>query len=320
MKILVTMRKLAFCLLLLFSFITTSKVFGQNNVIDVKYKYNDDKTVDISYVKHLPGSYYVELTFSMLDNCSNSGVKRVIKSRSGNLVRLKPVDPKKSIGFSYSYNYIYGNPKPKIDEKFQYVLPFKSGKTIDVIETVDLRETRFKGKKEKTWKSFLVERDFADTVCNMRKGVVTKIIDKYDEHPSDDYVYTSAMNSITIEHKDGTFSKYNGLNKDLIFVKLGQEVYPQTPLGVLSKFNNSAYRLYFGVAYLKPVNDKVFKQRTFDDERLLGFLNPFFYTNEGIVQLNNRQTYTSDMNDEVFFKEFSRREKKQYKKHPERFK
>ncbi len=314
------MRKLTSCLLFLLIFIITNKVLAQDNVIEVNHQYNDDKTIDVFYVKRAPGSYYLELTFDELENSSSLGFKGVVTGNRGSLLKLEPINKERNVRFRYRYNYIYGNPKSMIDKDFQYVLPFKSGKTIDVIETVDLRETKFKGKKEKTWKSFLVERDFADTVCNMRKGIVTKIIDKYDEHPSDDYVYTSEMNTITIEHKDGTFSEYKGFNKDLIFVKLGQEVYPQTPLGVLSKFNNSAYRLYFSVVYLKPVNDKFSKQRTFDDERLFGFLNPFFYTKEGVVQLNNRQKYTSDMNDEVFFKEFSRREKKKYKKHPEIFK
>ncbi len=312
------MRILVFYLFLSFVFI--SKIFAQDNVIEISHQYNEDKTVDISYIKHLPGNYYLELTFKKLENCRNSGFKGVVKGRAGKLLRLKPLDEKKGIQFSYRYNYIYGTPNPKINRDFLYVLPFKSGKTIDIVETTDIREMAHESKKEKTWKSFLVRRSSADTVCSMRKGIVIKIVAKYNENRSDDYNYTSKMNTITIEHKDGTFSKYRGFNKDLIFVKLGQTVYPQTPLGVLYRFDNSSYRLYFDVTYRKPVNDSFFKQRTFTDEILLAFLNPYFYTKDGVVKLNHSQKYTVDINNDIYFKEFSRRERRKYKKHPERFK
>ncbi len=305
-------------LLLFCVFFINEVVFAQNNVVDIEYKYNDDNTVEISYVKHLPGSYFLKLTFSKLDNCSNSGFEGIIKGYSGRLLTLRPINVTKSIRFSYNYRYFQGIPNPKVNRDFHYILPFKSGKTIRVSETKSLRG-KMTGKKELTWKSFLVERTSADTVCSMRKGIVTKVVAKYDEVPSDDYSYISQQNSITIEHKDGTFSNYKGLNKDLIFVKLGQTVYPQTPIGVLSRFDKSTYRLYFDITYLKAINSSFFKQRTLDSESLMAFVNPFFYCKRGVVKIIHNKKYTVATNDDVYFKEFTRREKRKYKKHPERF-
>ncbi len=311
------MRKIV--LLLLFCvFFTNEEVFAQNNVVDIECKYNDDNTVEISYVKRLPGSYFLKLTFSKLDNCSDSGFEGVIKGYSGRLLTLRPMNTQKNIKFSYNYRYFPGTPNPKVNRDFHYVLPFKSGKTVCVSETKSLRG-EMTGKKELTWKSYLVERTSADTVCSMRKGIVTKIVAKYDEAPSDAYSYTSQLNSITIEHKDGTFSKYKGLNKDLIFVKLGQTVYPQTPLGILNRFDKSTYRLYFNITYLKALNNYFFKQRTLDSKSMIAFVNPFFYCKRGVVKIIHNKKYTVAMNDDVYFKEFTRREKRKYKKHPERF-
>lgn len=48
-----------------------------------------------------------------------------------------------------------------------------------------------------------------------------------------------------MEHEDGTIAIYNGFKKNLIFVKLGQTVYPQTELGVIEEFNPGVYRADF---------------------------------------------------------------------------
>ncbi|NQX82201.1 MAG: hypothetical protein HRT66_09450 [Flavobacteriaceae bacterium] len=88
---------------------------------------NTDNSVDLSYTKEKPGSYYIELKFTPLSNCYQPGFKRVIKGYSDRLMKLKPADPNKGISFSYTYNYMMGDPKAKADENFSYVLPFKIG-------------------------------------------------------------------------------------------------------------------------------------------------------------------------------------------------
>lgn len=96
-----------------------------------------------------------------------------------------------------------------------------------------------------------MDRVSADTIYNMRKGIVIDVINEFKTDSLDAYKYTSKMNKIFIEHDDGTIARYVGFNSKSIFIKPGQTVYPQTKLGVLDIFNNSVYRLYFDIYYLK---------------------------------------------------------------------
>ena len=144
----------------------------------------------------------------------------------------------------------------------------------------------------------------------MRKGIVVEIENKYKTDHSGTYKYTSKMNRIKIEHKDGTISKYLGFNKEYIFVKLGQTVYPQNKLGVFGLFDNTEYRLYFDVSYLKKVDFKGERNMSTDSNNV----NPYFYSEQRALRLNANMVYTVEMSQYVFLKEFTRREKIKYKK------
>ncbi len=307
---------------IVFLYVLTSgfMLLAQTNDLEITTRNNSDNSVDFSFSKSTPGSYYVELRFTETSNCNVSDFRGVAKGFNGTLLTLRPINPDRGIGYSYSFRYMLGVPKPKIDPDFCYVLPFKKGKKVRILETHDISSKYFNKAKESTWKSFLVESNVADTICAMRKGTVVNIDAEYDEQPSDNYNFTSKLNSITIEHKDGTFSKYKGFNKNLIFVKLGQKVYPHTPLGQLSRFDSSQYRLYFNVFYLKAIKRDFFNDRSAKKESYYGYVNPLFYTKEGELLVEGNHQYTSAINDEIYFNEFSRREKRKYKKHPERFK
>lgn len=310
------MRVLSLVITLL-SLVNCQNILSQKRNIKVTSKRNPDKSVDISYDKTLPGSYYIMVEFSDIENCSQSDFNKVIKYNSGKLVTLKPIDFNEHINFSYSYSYIRGHPNPKVDENFTYVLPFKKGEHIKIYESTNLKETYFNAKKDLKWKSFVVDRDYADTIYNMRKGIVVDIKAKYKTTPSDTYVYTSKMNSVTVEHKDGTVSRYIGFKKESIFVKLGQTVYPQTKLGALDIFNDSTYRLYFDVAYLKKVD--------FDEKKLINsesqreHVTPLFFSSNGSIKLNHNKVYTVEINESVLFEEFTKKEKKKYKNSPQIF-
>lgn len=292
---------------------------SQNKDIEITIKRNDDKTVDLSYKKKLPGSYYIKLEFTNLQNCYQKDYTKVIKHTSGRLLTLRPINEKQHINFSYRVNYVKGHPNPKVDKDFKYVLPFKNGKEIKVLESTNLNETYFNAKKDSKWKSFIVDRTKADTIYSMRKGIVTEIKSDFKTDSTDAYVYTSKLNKIVVEHEDGTFSRYIGFNKTSIFVKLGQTVYPQTKLGVLDIFNNSTYRLYFDVAFLKDIDFNLIKNRKMSSDNLSEHVTPYFYSSNGPVQLKHNNEYVVEIDELTLLKEFSRKEKKKYKKNPKIF-
>ena len=289
-------------------------LLSQSNNIKISVKRNDDNTVDLSYTKKQPGSYYINLEFTGLSNCNQSDFKKVIKYKSGRLLTLKPINNKQPINFSYRVNYVQGHPNPKVDKDFIYLLPFKIGESIRIIESTSLKETYFNAKKDTNWKSFVVDRKDADTVYCMRKGIVTEIKSNYNTNPADLYKYTSKMNSIKVEHKDGTIARYIGFNKKSIFVQLGQTVYPQTQLGVLDSFNDSKYRLYFDISYLKDIDFKNLRNRTINSENQTQHILPKFYSANGPILLEHNKTYSVEMNDDTLLKEFTRKERKKVKK------
>lgn len=311
-----------YCLIVLL--VITQAVFSQGSKgIEVTFKRKSDKSVAFYYQKNLPGSYVLKINFSDLENCDdNSTYTKVVKNSAGSLFTLKPTDKNVGISFSYGVTYIQGNPKPKVKDNISYLLPFKKGEVVKVTEAANLGEKYFGDDKPTDWKSFIVLADNPATILAMRKGIVVRIIDKYDEVDEFNTLFTTNRNSIVIEHKDGTYASYKGFKKNNIVVKLGQKVYPHTVLGKLSRSNKASYRFDFNVYH--------FTENIIDTERKsvltnknkahkTKFLNPSFYTGNKIQKLRHGSFYEVSYSDEVKLEEFSKREIKKFKKNPKEF-
>ena len=301
-------------------FLFTQIIFGQKKNIEITYERKSDKSIDFYYKKNVPGSYYIKLEFDKLTNCNNSETyKKVIKYSSGFLFTLKPSNENKGISFSYKISYIIGNPNPKLNKDIVYALPFKTGKSVKILEATNVGEKYFGSKKPINWTSFIVYSNEPDTIYAMRKGIVIKIIDEYNNDEKLNKTLTSARNRILIEHKDGSYATYKGFDKNQIFVKLGQKIYPHTSLGKLEKFNKTNYRLDFNTFYyLKNLLD-VKKSTLKNRNRKTKYLNPKFFIDNVIKKIESRQNYNVSFNEEIKLQEFSRREKKKYKKKPNEF-
>ena len=285
---------------------------------------NDDKSIDLSYVKKLPGSYYVFLKFTNITNCHTYEYKEVIDGYSGRLLSLKPINAQQGIGFSLKYSTVMGKPNPRIDSLFQYILPYKIGKKVKIYEAENIGEKYFGAEKPANWKSYVVNFSTPDTIFSMRKGIVVKIINEYDEGSSISKHYSSHRNSIIIEHEDGTFAEYKGFKKNSFKVKMGQIVYPQMQLGITELFNKSEnnYRFDFNFYYLFNLKDfgnnenRIFK----DIQSRYKYLSPKFLTSEGFTTVDSKKEYTAVCNETILFQEMTRSEKKKYAKDPSQFK
>lgn len=306
--------------LFIIAFLLSQVIYAQKENIEITYERKSDQSVDFYYKKNVPGSYYVTLEFDKLTNCTtNYTYKKVIKNSSGFLFTLKPSNKNEGISFSYKIKYIIGNPDPKIDNEIIYALPFKTGKTVKILEASNVGEKYFESKKPIDWKSFIVYSNEPDTIYAMRKGVVIRIIDKYINDDKLNKTYTSERNSILIEHIDGSYASYKGFDKNQIFVKLGQKVYPHTVLGKLEKFNKTNYRLDFNTFhYLENLlDDKKSTLKNRNHKRK--YLNPNFFTDNINKKIESRESYNVSFSEEIKLQEFSRREKKKYKKKPNTF-
>lgn len=293
-----------------------SKIAAQNQDIIISTYTNTDNSVDLLYEKKLPGSYYIGIEFSNMTNCYTNDYKTVINGSSGMVLKLRPIEPKQGIGYSFRYYYILGEPNPKIQKDFIYTLPLKKGKKVKIFEAQHLGEKYFGTEPPVNWKSYIINSNTPDTICSMRKGIVVRITNDYDSNNSNGLQYTSRRNSLVIEHPDGTFAEYTGFNKEAIFVKLGQTVYPQTQLGVIDLFN-TIYRFDFSVYFLFDKNLKTNQKMTLKNYKSkYEFVTPSFITNLGVVQIEPEMEYMVDSNESVMTQEFTRSEKKKYTKEP----
>ncbi|GAA4281609.1 hypothetical protein GCM10022260_20300 [Gaetbulibacter aestuarii] len=293
-------------------------VTSQTQTISIEYKRNDDHSVEFYYNKSVPGSYYLSLEFNQLENSGYSGISRVVSNSKGYLFRLTPINPEKGIGFSYGYYYFRGNPEPKVDSLFTYCLPFKKNKGVDINESSNIGNTYLGFEKPSKWKSYIVFRKSPDTVCAMRKGVVVDLVNDFKTDKSLKYDFKSDMNSILIEHDDGTFASYRGFKQNSFLVTLGQTVYPQTELGTLDMLGEDDYRLYFNIHYTqlkREIEDHLENKKSYSE-----YLTPYFITTNGKTKLKQHEHYIVDCNETIFLKEFSKREKKKYRKNPELYK
>jgi hypothetical protein len=295
-------------------------LLAQNRNIEITSKRNPDKSVDILYTKKLPGSYLVKLEFTTLTNCFEPNIEQIIRNSSGLLTKLKPENSEAHIGYGYKYSTIRGIPNPDVDSLFNYTIPFTKGKEITINEATNLNEKYFGSEKIKSWKSYIVYTNTPDTICSMRKGIVVQITNEHDANTEYKKSYSSERNAMVIEHTDGTYARYVGFKKNSFSVELGQTVYPQTKLGVLDMFNEDNYRLSFSIYYLIDGEIKNLKKQNLKNRKnRYAFVTPYFLTNNGIEQLKNRNKYVVNFDKETLLQEFTRREKKKYKKNPEIF-
>ena len=200
------------------TFFTLSS-YSQQKPVEITFKRNDDKSIDFYYKKTSPGSTHIIINFKRLENAkSNSVIKKTIKGLSGNLLKLEPFDDKKSISFSYSYSYMLGNSKAKVENQFKYVLPFKHGKEVRALD-LDYLGKRFGNTTPKNWKAIQFLTSPSDTVYASRKGIVVETKNEFSEDNTTEYSYKKGANHIIIEHEDGTLAKYGVLKRNSLMVK-----------------------------------------------------------------------------------------------------
>ncbi len=304
---------LVFCL-------TFQTSFSQNTDIrKVTYKRNEDKSVTFSFNGETAGTTYVILKLSQLSNTTTPEVvRRSVRGFSGTLVTLFPDNKDQHISFSYSYRMLTGDIDAKPDRAFKYVLPFKKGKEVRV-KHLGFLGKKLGGKTPKNFAAFQFLANENDTVCAIRKGVVVRIKDGYNSSKDGEFSYKSQANSILIEHEDGTMASYQVLKRGSFMVKVGDVVYPSTPLaiaGTYDKTENSQVRI--SVYYL----DDIIRHYDFDSRgeesfakstHLNAYVNPLFIVNSdgsGLLNLNNNEAYTSFYTDDIIQSEMTKREKK----------
>lgn len=285
---------------------------SQENSVKITSERNEDQSVDFFYEKEDFGSFFLNLTFTHLENAIPTTYKGGLAGTSGKFLSIKPMSQNSSIGYSYTYTYIRGVLNPKIDASFVYLLPVSKGNTIKAFELSNLEKTYLGNTEPKGWKAFQFLVKPGDTVFSSRKGLIVEVTDGYEAETIADISYKSKENAILMEHEDGTLARYSVLKKGSIMVKPGQTVFPHTPLALAGTYDlESNTQVRFFVYYLSEYNLENPEKLTLATKKnYYAFVNPIFHTSDGDVHLKSMQDYTADFTNEHILKELSKREKK----------
>lgn len=287
---------------------------AQNRAIEVTSERNGNKGYNFSYTKNTEGSYVVFVKINDANNLSQTNFKEVVKGRTGYLFSVNLIESNRNFGFStYTTTYLRGVPNPNIDTSFVYALPFRKGTPVSVFNLSDLREKFFGETPTRRMKSFEFSSLDRDTACAIRKGVVVSVIDLYEMDTTIGKSYTSRVNSILIEHPDGTLASYTGFKKGSIFVTEGQTVFPFTPLGMLAHYDVSKkHQLRLGVYYLADTNkdDQDENTNIKKTKRYYEFINPYFLTVKGVCHIDGGKKYSAEVSDFVIEREMTKKELK----------
>lgn len=282
-------------------------VNAQENKIAVKTTINKDRSINFIAEKQSYGTYTIVLNFNNLTNTMVNNLVYKLKYNSDNFLTLTPTNKDQNISYTYSYRYILGELKPKYNPLFVYTLPYGNGKKVRAAESGFFNATYFGATTPDDWKSYRFYTETADTVVAVRKGTVVSVADTYEDD-SKDVQYTSKVNTVIIEHLDGTIATYRGFKKG-VFVKEGQVVYPGTPLGINSLSNNR-FNISLMITYLKSVDFDTRNNLT-QSKSLYGFVTPHFCTEENSNEvLVSQQYYTSAISSDLIQKEMTKKELK----------
>lgn len=292
-------------------FLNYSSALSQANKVTLKSESKSDNAVEISYTKTDPGTYTVQVAFSTLDNGSFPALYHTVKSYSGRMLTITPVDKSRPINYQYYYSYIRGKLAPKYDPAFTYLLPYPEGTSMQIVETTFLPSMYFGEETPDDWNAYRYYTAEQTAVTAMRKGVVVEIVDEHDE-PGGNVSYTSRVNSMTIEHEDGTLAYYKGFEKGSLNVKLGDTVFPATALGLNTQIDRDRdYYVSVTIQYLKTIVQDPATKRMARSGRFYGFVTPRFATAEGEgIVLQDQQLYRAVAPPAIVAAEMSRREKR----------
>ena len=283
----------------------------------IEHKVNDDKTVDFSYENLITNTITVIVNFSFLENTmSSTRVVEKISKPEGKLFKLKPTNTNQSIGFNYSYLFFNHNINPKVDADFVYMLPYKKETQMFVEELSYLGSTYSNKEVPKGWKSYSFSSDEVQKIFPVRKGFVIDVVRDYNVDTTKTFTYYNKMNSVKIEHNDGTIALYSGFNKNEIYVNVGDIVYPKyTTLGKTEVYDaRKKHRINFSLFYYSTKNGVKLSNLSKNNQTEVIYITPAFYQDGGPVKLKKDFFYESDYDDKTLFQNLSKRQIKKYKK------
>lgn len=263
----------------------------------------DNSVVFQIFNKEYPGTQTVLLSLSNLKNCSElPGMTFHKVCRNGETIfRLRQVDTMRAISYVYSYVVVNGAMNPKVDNDFVYRIPCPAGKLVRVHSNRGFGETEPNG--------YCFEMEHGDTVYAARRGVVTQV--ELGILPGG-LVFSQSDSRVVVEHPDGTMASYACFAPGQILTREGDLVFPDTPLGLAGKGDDSSNS---GLIYLQVFrfvsNQYVRDEMNFspDTQPIL----PLFAANDDVLRLESGDVYHPEADEGLISREMTKKEHKRWR-------
>jgi hypothetical protein len=199
-------------------------------VIDVR---SDEKNIYFNVINNSYFPYNFEVKFGEFRNLSPRAFekKTVLMPGINRLYSFKIVEPNEPPVLGYKTSYFMAATNYKGEMFKEYLIPVGKNKTVE-----------FQTRTENGIITSYVNQfkmNSGDTVFNSRKGTVTALPDNRTEV---DRIIKE--NSLEVRHQDGTIAIYMGVNPENKFVKLGQDVYPGQPIGIIDESNLLKFEIF----------------------------------------------------------------------------
>jgi hypothetical protein len=209
-------------------------IFGSRikNPIEMIVK-SDYGKLTISAINNSYYPYNLEINFNEFQNLSPRvfGKKTTLLPGNNMLFSFKIIEPDEPPKIGYSISYTMANTNMKSDPDYPYLIPLGKNKKVSFAAS------------ESNGIITYYRNQFAmnsqDTVFNSRKGFITAM-------PGDktDVERIIKTGSLEIRHDDGTIAVYIGVHPDDKHLKLGQQVYPGQPLGIIGSTKILSFGVY----------------------------------------------------------------------------
>lgn len=229
---------------------------------NVEYK-NDTITIRIENPLFCPLRIRLFLDYLKGENFIDDTLKVMVNENSFAEIKIfaKNIDVEK---VKFNINQAFGDVH-KVIKQNNLALPFPKGKTYKIMQS-----NKGSFSHDDDYNKYAVDFDMktGDTITSADDGFVVGVIKDY-EFGKDDKKWTPYSNFITIYHpQSGLFTQYVHLKKNGSFVKVGDVVKRNQPIGLSGATGfASGEHLHFNV--LVPEKDKTLKSVPFSFENNL---------------------------------------------------